>query len=139
MQNEGVPTIRPVTNLQKQWQVLTFHEDRLNRLDEFLKENSEKFLHSNTDTSVLNNEIKQLSIMQESLGETQDNFIKTQQEFISENQRRNQSDIEGIQKQCSDTNSTLTSSIAELTERLNSLEESITAIRNSTSNSTSDE
>tara|TARA_Y100000741_G_scaffold336392_1_gene294954 strand:- start:1587 stop:2003 length:417 start_codon:yes stop_codon:yes gene_type:complete len=136
MQNEGVPTIRPVTNLQKQWQVLTFHEDRLNRLDEYFKMHGEQSLH--TDTSVLNNEIKQLSIMQETLGETQDNFIKTQQEFISENQRRNQSEIEGIQKQCSDTNSTLTSSIAELTERLNSLEETINAIRNSASNSTSD-
>jgi chromosome segregation ATPase len=74
--------INPVTNLQKQWRVLTFHEDRLNRLDEHLKHNNDNSVSATVDNSVMENEIRQLSLMQNNLNTSLNDSVKSLTDHI---------------------------------------------------------
>ena len=76
---ETASNINPVTNLQKQWQVLTFHEDRLNRLDEHLKPNN---VSETVDNRVMENEIRQLSLMQSNLNTSLNDSVRSLTDHI---------------------------------------------------------
>jgi len=101
------PRIEPVTNLQKQWRVLTFHEDRLNKLDMHLKERFEGGVSETGGHDMLSEEINRLSL-------AQDEFISTHVEKVNTIEKNIHSRIDAI-------NDKINSSIKDLRVRLDNL------------------
>ena len=135
---EDIPTIIPVTDLQKQWKVLTFHEDRLNRIDEYVKKNNENSVSTTVDNSVLNNEVQQLSLVQNTMAKNQQDFISSQQNVMNNIQTRTRGDIERMQSQYNDLNKSLTNYIQNLTERIDELNVTVSNIKNTSMSETTD-